>query len=108
MQPCKVSLRPSSSDPKALKFNSLLFRLAAVLLALLACRSRRDRADDVVTPTARVIVKYKADSPLLRREALAAGVQRLTAREALASASGSRFAQAPMSASARRSCSRAE
>ena len=33
---------------------------------------------------ARVIVKYKADSPLLRRETLAAGSQRLSGREALA------------------------
>ena len=68
-----------------MKFNSLLCRLAASFVALLALHfSSAVAQTPSVNPTARVIVKYKADSPLLRREALAAGAQRLTAREALA------------------------
>ena len=67
-----------------MRFNSLLFRLAARFLAILTLPlSPAVAQTSVVAPTARVIVKYKADSPLLRREALAAGAQRLTAREAL-------------------------
>ena len=68
-----------------MKFNCLLFRLATSLLVLFALPlSSATGQTTLVTATARVIVKYKADSPLLRREVLAAGVQRLTAREALA------------------------
>jgi serine protease len=78
-----AAFRPS--DRKALKFKLLLFRLAASSAALLTLSltpaSAQTTQDE---PTARVIVKYKADSPLLRRETLAAGSQRLTARDGLA------------------------
>jgi hypothetical protein len=68
-----------------LTFNSLLIRLGASLAAILVLPLAPALAQTtLITPTARVIVKYKADSPLLRRETLAAGSQRITAREALA------------------------
>ena len=67
-----------------MELNSLLLRVAALLLAILALPASPAIAQTTsVTPTARVIVNYKADSPLLQREALAVGAQRLSAREAL-------------------------
>ena len=66
---------------------SILSRLPVVLLstALFALPASPSGAQEL-SPTgdARVIVKYKADSPLLRRETLAAGIQRVSGREALA------------------------
>ena len=68
-----------------MKFNSLLSPLTACALALCTvCPTLAVAQAPSPTPAARVIVKYKADSPLLRRETLAAGAQRVTAREALA------------------------
>ena len=65
----------------------ILSRLPVVLLstALLALPASPSRAQGTAPASdARVIVKYKADSPLLRRETLAAGSQRISGREALA------------------------
>ena len=69
-----------------MKFNLLLIRFVASFAALLVLPvvPAIAQTTTLITPTARVIVKYKADSPLLRRETLAAGTQRITAREALA------------------------
>ena len=67
--------------------NSRLSRLPVVLLSLmlLAVPGSPSRAQSPAPAgNARVIVKYKADSPLLRRETLAAGSPRMSGREALA------------------------
>src|SRR5881396_2717901 len=65
---------------------SILSRLPVVLLstALFAMPASPSRAQESAPARdARVIVKYRADSPLLRRETLAAGGQRISGREAL-------------------------
>ncbi len=66
------------------------------LVALLAAPSAAQTPP--AADEARVIVKYKADSPLLRRQALAAGDQRADAARRLAGASGSCCEPAPTSA----------
>ena len=66
-----------------MKFNLLLLRLVASFAALVLPLAPAVAQTTLTTPTARVIVKYNADSPLLRRETLASGSQRVTAREAL-------------------------
>ncbi|MET0683613.1 MAG: S8 family serine peptidase, partial [Casimicrobiaceae bacterium] len=66
--------------------NSILSRLPVVLLSLmlLAGPGSPSRAQSPAPAgNARVIVKYKVDSPLLRRETLAAGSPRMSGREAL-------------------------
>ena len=77
---------PSIFGSKSLNFKSLrLFARCLVARRSSPCRCRRPaRRRPRPLEGARVIVKYKADSPLLRRETLAAGTQRLTGREALA------------------------
>ncbi len=70
-----------------MNFKRLPFVLSCVaLLAMPFSPARAERA--AATPDARVIVKYKAGSPLLRRETLAAGKERLSAREALSQRMG--------------------
>ncbi len=97
----------------------------AVSLACLAALPYRLNAAPVATPPpaatgpvvvsatppeatsvrARVIVKYKADSPLLRKQALSVAAQQAEQAEALARASASRCAPVPAFPSARRWCS---
>jgi len=68
-----------------LNFNILSLPVALTCATLLLLPGQPARAQTrSPTPNARVIVKYRADSPFLRRETLATGKERLTAREALA------------------------